>query len=52
MSDDNHFVNLVKTNLRAGRKQQLNFGVLQFVHVLFFLEIFLKKEKHTNKHKQ
>lgn len=55
MSDNNHFVNLVKINLRVGRKQQLNFGVLQFVLVVVvfsFLEIFLKKEKHTNKHKQ
>lgn len=45
MSDNNHFVNLVKINLRGGRKQQLNFGVLQFVLVVFFFRDFFEKRK-------
>lgn len=53
MSDNNHFVNLVKINLRAGRTQQLNFEVLQFVLVVvvFFFRDFFEKRK-TYKHKQ
>lgn len=46
MSDNNHFVNLVKINLRAGRKQQLNFGVLQFVLVVVvFSRDFFEQRK-------
>lgn len=50
MSDKNHFLNLVKINLRADRKQQLNFGVLQFVLVVvvfsFFRDFFEKRKTY------